>query len=76
MPSELGDHIKPRKERAAREVIVERSASARRVKGEVVIFERRFTGRHNMRPLDTLDQMALMGASMDGKPLRYRDLVG
>ena len=35
-----------------------------------------FSGRHNMRQLDTIDQMRLMAKSMDGKRLRYRDLVG
>ena len=35
-----------------------------------------FSGRHNMRSLDTIDQMAVMAKGMDGKRLRYRDLVG
>ena len=35
-----------------------------------------FAGRHNMRPLDTIDQMKAMVRGMDGKRLRYRDLVG
>ena len=34
-----------------------------------------FVGRHNQRPLDTLDQMGAMVRSMDFKRLRYRDLV-
>ena len=34
-----------------------------------------FAGRHNMRNLDTLDQMALVARSMDGKRLRYRELI-
>ena len=34
-----------------------------------------FVGRHNMRPLDTIDQMRLMAKGMDGKRLRYQDLV-
>ena len=34
-----------------------------------------FTGRHNARPLDTIDQMAAMVRGMDGKRLRYDDLV-
>ena len=34
-----------------------------------------FEGRHNQRPLDTLDQMALMVRNAEGKRLRYRDLV-
>ena len=35
-----------------------------------------FVGRHNMRELDTLDQMALIAKRMTGGQLRYRDLVG
>ncbi len=35
-----------------------------------------FSGRHNMRSLDTMDQMRAMAKGMDGKRLRYRDLVG
>ena len=31
-----------------------------------------FSGRHNMRPLDTIDQMREMVRGMDGKRLRYR----
>ena len=34
-----------------------------------------FAGRHNIRPLDTIDQMSEMVRGMDGKRLRYRDLV-
>ena len=34
-----------------------------------------FCGRHNARTLDTIDQMAGMARGMDGKRLRYRDLV-
>lgn len=34
-----------------------------------------FTGRHNARPLDTIDQMAAMAAGGEGKRLRYRELV-
>lgn len=34
-----------------------------------------FAGRHNDRPLDTIDQLAAMAAGMDGRVLRYRDLV-
>ena len=34
-----------------------------------------FAGRHNQRPLDTIDQMAAMVRGMDGKRLRYKDLV-
>ena len=34
-----------------------------------------FAGRHNMRNLDTLDQMAAVARSMDGKRLSYRELV-
>ena len=35
-----------------------------------------FAGRHNFRPLDTIDQMASVVKGMDGKRLRYKDLVG
>ena len=34
-----------------------------------------FASRHNMRPLDTIDQMGAIVRSMDGKRLRYRDLI-
>ena len=35
-----------------------------------------FAGRHNLRPLDTIDQMQAMAAGLCGKRLRYGDLVG
>ena len=35
-----------------------------------------FAGRHNMRPLDTHDQMSALVRGMDGKRLPYTDLVG
>lgn len=35
-----------------------------------------FAGRHNMRNKDTLDQMAHVIGRMNGKRLRYKDLVG
>ena len=34
-----------------------------------------FVGRHNMRNLDTLDQMALIASKMEKYQLRYKDLV-
>ena len=34
-----------------------------------------FAGRHNIRSLDTIDQMASVAKGMDGKRLTYRDLV-
>ena len=34
-----------------------------------------FTGRHNDRPSDTVDQMAAMAHGMQGKRLRYQDLI-
>ena len=34
-----------------------------------------FTGRHNARPLDTVDQMTALVRGMDGKRLRYRELI-
>ncbi len=35
-----------------------------------------FTGRHNQRELDPLDQMAQVVLGMNGKRLRYADLTG
>ena len=35
-----------------------------------------FEGRHNARPLDTIDQMGLMVTSSEDKRLRYVDLIG
>ena len=35
-----------------------------------------FVGRHNVRDLDTVDQMRVVVAGMWGKRLRYRDLRG
>ena len=35
-----------------------------------------FSGRHNVRNLDTLDQMTAVAKGMNNKRLRYRDLVG
>lgn len=34
-----------------------------------------FAGRHNVRPLDTEDQMTVMVRGMDGKRLKYADLI-
>ena len=34
-----------------------------------------FTGRHNARSLDTIDQMRKAARGLDHKRLRYRDLV-
>lgn len=34
-----------------------------------------FCGRHNMREMDTIDQMRLVAAAMVGKRLLYKDLV-
>ena len=34
-----------------------------------------FSGRHNARDADTIDQMAVVVAGMSGKRLRYRELV-
>ena len=34
-----------------------------------------FSGRHNIREADTMDQMALMVKGLSGKRLRYRDLI-
>ena len=38
-------------------------------------YVREFTGRHNVRPMNTVDQMAWMVRRMDGKVLRYKDWV-
>ncbi len=35
-----------------------------------------FSGRHNTRPLDTIDQIRSVISGMDGKRLRYEDLIG
>ena len=35
-----------------------------------------FAGRHNVRGLDTIQQMSLLARGLDGKRLRYRELVG
>ena len=34
-----------------------------------------FSGRHNVRTADTIDQMVAMVRGMDGKRLRYQDLI-
>ena len=34
-----------------------------------------FEGRHNRRPLDTAEQMAVMARTAEGKQLRYADLI-
>ena len=34
-----------------------------------------FAGRHNVRGLDTITQMTLLAKGLDGKRLRYDDLV-
>ena len=34
-----------------------------------------FSGRHNDRPSDTVDQMGRMVKGMEGKRLRYEDLI-
>lgn len=34
-----------------------------------------FAGRHNVRDLDTLAQMAALARSFDGRRLKYSDLV-
>lgn len=35
-----------------------------------------FSGRHNVRGFDTIDQMTMLAKGFDGKKLRYEDLVG
>ena len=34
-----------------------------------------FVGRHNIRDLDTVDQMGSVVRGMEGRRLRYRDLT-
>ena len=34
-----------------------------------------FTGRHNLRELDTMEQMGVVAEGMRGKRLRYVDLI-
>ena len=34
-----------------------------------------FAGRHNIRDLDTIAQIVIMSQSMNGKRLRYKDLI-
>ena len=38
-------------------------------------YVREFAGRHNMRDLDTVDQMSALARGMVGKRLRYADLI-
>ena len=38
-------------------------------------YVREFAGRHNIRDLDTIDQMSILARGMVGKRLRYRELV-
>ena len=38
-------------------------------------YVREFAGRHNVRDLDTIEQMCVLARGMIGKRLRYRDLV-
>ena len=38
-------------------------------------YVREFTGRNNIRDMDTVDQMAFLARSFVGKRLKYRDLV-
>lgn len=38
-------------------------------------YVREFSGRHNIRPLDTIHMMRIVAAGMEGKRLRYKDLI-
>ena len=38
-------------------------------------YVREFSGRHNLRPLDTIEQMSVLVSGMVGKRLKYADLV-
>ena len=39
-------------------------------------YVKEFAGRHNQRPMNTLEQMTAIAHGMDGKRLRYVDLIG
>ena len=39
------------------------------------VYVNEFTGRHNVRGLDTLEQMERVFQGMEGKRLRYADLI-
>ena len=39
-------------------------------------YVREFAGRHNIRDLDTVEQMTTLAYALVGKRLRYRDLIG
>ena len=43
--------------------------------GHLDRYVREFSGRHNIRSEDTLDQMVAITRGLIGKRLRYRDLV-
>ena len=34
-----------------------------------------FSGRHNIRPLDTIQQMRAIIQGLEGKRIRYRELI-
>ena len=38
-------------------------------------YAQEFSGRHNIRGFDTLDQMAIIARGMDGRRLWYKDLT-
>lgn len=38
-------------------------------------YAKEFSGRHNVRPFDTLDQMGIIASSFDKKRMRYKDLI-
>ena len=38
-------------------------------------YVREFSGRHNIRPLDTLDQMAIVAKGLVGKRLDYDGII-
>ena len=35
-----------------------------------------FAGRHNFRPMDTLEQMKKLAYEMAGRKLKYKELIG
>ena len=38
-------------------------------------YVRQFAGKHNLRPLDTMDQLRAVAAALVGKPLPYAELI-
>ena len=43
--------------------------------GTLTSYVSEFAGRHNARPLDTIDQMTAIAQGLVGKRLQYKELV-